>query len=114
MPTYIKRRTDGTAKIRRDGYSNDQTDWWTIRDAVFTRDGGRCKDFRNGRFCNEPGREVHHIIALGRGGVTSMSNLITLCQTCHDRRHVGHTIRRDRAKPTNPWGRKKALPPYRP
>lgn len=85
----------GTKKIRRDGYSNDTVLWWDIRKKVFKRDGGKCRDRipSTGAVCGKPGREVHHIIPLGRGGTTTMGNLITLCDDCHDRRHPGHPKR---------------------
>jgi 5-methylcytosine-specific restriction protein A len=31
--------------------------------------------------------EVHHILALSRGGTNSKRNLITLCNKCHKKRH---------------------------
>jgi len=122
--TKTTRRADGTARIKRDGYSNAQTDWWTIRDQVFKRDDGCCQSRNNLGFrCGAPGREVHHIRSLASGGTTTHSNLITLCASCHDARHAGHTIRRpentvrlggQKPKVSNPWGRKPKLKPYVP
>lgn len=85
----------GVKKIRRDGYSNANTKvlWWDIRKEVFKRDGGKCRARINGIPCGKPGKEVHHIVPLNRGGTTTKSNLITLCQDCHDRRHAGHPKR---------------------
>lgn len=111
---FAKRRLNGTASIQRDSYSNDQTDWWTIRKRVFERDGGRCQSRASGSVCGRPGQEVHHVTPLGRGGTTTMANLITLCRDCHDVRHAGHTIRRTENKPKNPWGRKPTRPAYKP
>jgi 5-methylcytosine-specific restriction endonuclease McrA len=31
--------------------------------------------------------DVHHLIELSGGGRTVMSNLVTICKTCHARRH---------------------------
>ena len=50
-----------------------------IRKAVYRRDHYRCA------LCDSPVHiQVHHVIPRGSGGsVTSMHNLITLCQHCH-------------------------------
>lgn len=50
-----------------------------IRKAVYRRDHYRCA------LCDSPVHiQVHHVIPKGQGGsVTSMHNLITLCQHCH-------------------------------
>lgn len=82
----------GVKKIRRDGYSNANTkvSWWDIRKEVFARDQGKCQDRSNGIKCGKPGKDVHHVIPLSRGGTTTKGNLITVCQDCHDRRHAGH------------------------
>ena len=108
-----RRNQNGTARIRRDSYSNTQTDWWTIRKEVFERDGGKCQSRDTGRVCLKPGVDVHHVLSLSRGGTTTKPNLITLCELCHQARHR-HNITVDRPKPKNPWGRKPALKPYRP
>ena len=49
------------------------------RKAVYARDHYRCA------LCDSPRYiQVHHVIPRGQGGsVTSMHNLITLCQHCH-------------------------------
>ena len=49
------------------------------RKAVYRRDHYRCA------LCDSPRYiQVHHVIPKGQGGsVTSMHNLITLCQHCH-------------------------------
>lgn len=60
--------------------------WQELRLKVLARDGYKCR--RCG--ANLRGvfyREVHHIIALGRGGTNAMSNLISLCDKCHDKQH---------------------------
>lgn len=84
---FTKRRTNGTAKIVRDRYSNSTTKWWDIRKDVFERDGGKCRVLIGGRICGRPGNEVHHIRALSVGGTTTKANLITICKDCHDARH---------------------------
>ena len=82
-----RRNGYGVSRIKRDSYSNTQVDWWTIRREVFTRDGGKCKVLRGGLVCNRVGKHVHHIVSLNRGGRTIPSNLITVCQDCHEARH---------------------------
>jgi 5-methylcytosine-specific restriction endonuclease McrA len=87
-----QRRKDGVATIRRETYSTvngftKKDGWWTIRKKVEERSGNRCEARKNGVRCNAPGNEVHHIIALSKGGTNSMSNLLMLCRDCHDRRH---------------------------
>jgi len=84
---FVRRSASGTARIQRDGYSNNQVKWWDIRKEVMLRDKGRC-------ICGAKATEVHHIIALSRGGTTTKSNLISLCENCHDRRHPGHPKRK--------------------
>jgi 5-methylcytosine-specific restriction endonuclease McrA len=90
---FSKRSANGTARIQRDNYSNSQTDWWAIRKKVCDRDEGVCQSMVSGRKCGAPGKEVHHVTPLSRGGVTAMSNLILLCTNCHDMRHKGHPLR---------------------
>ena len=34
-----------------------------------------------------PAEEVHHIIPLSRGGTHSTDNLMSLCQSCHNKIH---------------------------
>ena len=84
----------GVVKIRRDSYSTvagftKKNSWWELRDLVFKRDKGMCiACAQQGR--RTSGKEVHHIVPLARGGSNTMSNLVTLCLTCHERRHVGN------------------------
>jgi 5-methylcytosine-specific restriction endonuclease McrA len=83
---FSRRSASGTARIKRDGYSNMNVKWWDIRKEVVARDGGKC------RSCGSPATEVHHILPLSRGGTTTKSNLISLCHGCHDKRHR-HTLK---------------------
>jgi len=117
MKARTKRLFNGTARIQRDNYSNSSTgtSWWSIRKEVFDRDGGRCRAIVGGRVCGRPGADVHHVLALSRGGTSTKANLITVCKDCHEARH-SHMRHGDheRPKPKNPWGRKPALKPYKP
>lgn len=35
-----------------------------------------------------PVKDVHHIVPLSRGGKNEMSNLMSLCHSCHEKIHV--------------------------
>jgi hypothetical protein len=56
--------------------------WQELRERVIKRDGGRCT------MCAASSRlTVDHIQELSLGGNNAMSNLRTLCATCHEDRH---------------------------
>lgn len=88
----FKRGANGVTKIKRDGYSTVNgfsvaNAWWDINAAVLKRDNNQCVP------CKRAGRlvraqEVHHISKLGGGGRTTMANLMSVCKTCHDKRHA--------------------------
>jgi len=64
-----------------------------LRLAVFERDGYRCAGAVNGERCNKPvtwaNGHMHHVISKGKLGPGDvMSNLITLCWSCHAKEHV--------------------------
>jgi len=76
------RRSGGVSRIVRDTYSNDSKSWWSVSAEVRKRDNNKCVQ------CDGSGKiEVHHIVPISRGGVTTLSNLISLCETCHAKRH---------------------------
>ena len=78
----FKQRKSHVAKLRTTYPSN----WGELRLKVLTRDNftcRRCGANLRGVFY----REVHHIIPLSRGGSNSISNLISLCKSCHDKQH---------------------------
>jgi 5-methylcytosine-specific restriction endonuclease McrA len=54
-----------------------------LYEAVYERDGGRCKC---GRFI-EPGTPPHHKIHKSQGGEDTMENLEMKCIYCHDEEH---------------------------
>jgi hypothetical protein len=89
------RNAMGVTKIKRDGYStvngfSRDNEWWSVSAAVRRRSGGYCEDRRHG-VNKVRGTDVHHIVPLGvRGGRTVLSNLIHLCDACHERRHPGN------------------------
>lgn len=89
---FKSQRKDGTLRLVRDGYSNSKQSWWDIRAKVLQRDGGRCTAMLEtpkgrARCPHTESLDVHHVKELSGGGRTVMSNLITLCRTCHQRRH---------------------------
>lgn len=83
----VRKSASGTARIKRDSYSSGTTGWWTISGEVRKRSGGKCEAKVNGVRCSKPACDVHHIIPLKRGGLTTKSNLIHLCDACHKARH---------------------------
>jgi 5-methylcytosine-specific restriction endonuclease McrA len=64
-----------------------QVGFWNVREYVLFRDNHRCQ------WCRGKAKDrilhVHHIESRKTGG-DSPDNLITLCQTCHDRIHRTH------------------------
>ena len=74
---------DIEGKLYQDG---EQLGFWNVREYVLCRDGHKC--------CHCKGKSkdkvlnVHHIESRKTGG-DSPSNLITLCETCHDGYHKG-------------------------
>jgi 5-methylcytosine-specific restriction endonuclease McrA len=59
----------------------DKAAWQRTRKAVRQRDGNRCRN------CGASGDgvrlSVHHWLPANVGGTDDMSNLVTLCSTCH-------------------------------
>lgn len=69
-------------RIKRDTYNSGvKNGWFSIREKVLIRDNYKCV------FCGKRANEVHHIIPLSRGGTTSMTNLVSVCLSCHNKRH---------------------------
>ena len=92
---FSRKRKDGTSRIVRDSYSNHKLGWFEMRRKVLERDGHSCaavigKDqFGRPIKCGcKTGLEIHHRVPLSKGGKTTMANLITLCRSCHDSRHL--------------------------
>lgn len=68
-------------------YQNgEQLGFWNVREYVLARDGHKCINC-NGRSKDQI-LNVHHIESRKTGG-DSPSNLITLCETCHNAYHRG-------------------------
>ena len=64
----------------------DQLGFWNVREFVLFRDGHTCQHCK-GR-SKDPVLNVHHIESRKTGG-DAPNNLITLCETCHDKHHQG-------------------------
>ncbi len=66
------------------------SDWLILRQLIWDRDGKRCVD------CNadlsEAPYDCHHIIPEFQGGEGKPDNLVTLCRSCHKKRHKGDTF----------------------
>ena len=72
-------------RVRRHGYTSSyQDEFRHVRRQVLHRDQYRCQVCQRGG----PGLHVHHIVYRSRGGTNAMSNLITLCPTCHRSVHA--------------------------
>lgn len=63
----------------------EQMDFWNVREYVVFRDGHQCHGKKG---CKNKILNVHHIESRKIGG-DSPSNLITLCEECHDDYHKG-------------------------
>ncbi len=63
----------------------DQLDFWNTREYVLFRDGHRCHGKKG---CKNKILNVHHIESRKAGG-DSPSNLITVCEECHNNYHNG-------------------------
>lgn len=69
--------------------------WGETRLAVFRRDDGTCRrggcDFGQSDASLDQ-LHAHHIRAQSRDGPDEAANRITLCETCHIRKHNGATV----------------------
>ncbi|GAB6155635.1 hypothetical protein JCM17380_43860 [Desulfosporosinus burensis] len=68
-----------------DYQQGEQMDFWNIREYVLFRDGHQCQGKKG---CKNKIFNVHHIETRKVGG-DSPSNLITLCEECHNHYHKG-------------------------
>jgi len=72
--------------------------WKQMRDYVYRRDGGLCRDCWD-RGMLTPAEEVHHIIPITPDNITDEAitlnpdNLVSLCRGCHQQRHSSRAIR---------------------
>ena len=68
-----------------DYQQGEQMDFWNVREYVLFRDGHKCHGKKS---CKNRILNVHHIESRKTGG-DSPTNLITLCEECHDDFHQG-------------------------
>lgn len=59
--------------------------WKKIRDRYVKQHPFCERCFKEGRLT--PVAEVHHILPVSRGGTHAESNLMSLCQSCHNKIH---------------------------
>ena len=52
--------------------------WRRIRNAVLSRDGWRCVRCKRFGYM-----QVHHVKPLSEQGTNDLSNLVSMCRTCH-------------------------------
>lgn len=64
-----------------------QKGFYNTKAYVLHRDGYTCQSGRNGKHSAK--LHVHHVIFRSNGGSDDPSNLVTLCETCHDDLHTG-------------------------
>jgi len=83
--------------IEGEGYQNgEQAGFWNVREYVLYRDGHICQHCKGKS--KDPVLEVHHLESRQTGG-DRPGNLITLCQTCHDKVSAGKLVLK--VKPSN-------------
>jgi len=77
--------------VKEFNYQNgSQKGYYNTKSYVLSRDGYTCQHCK-GKSKNKKLR-VHHIIFRSKGGTNSPDNLITLCETCHDKLHDGKFV----------------------
>jgi 5-methylcytosine-specific restriction endonuclease McrA len=90
-PARSRMNASGVVKIQRDSYSTVngftvKNSWWELSAQVRKRSGGMCEDHLS-RGLKVKGVDVHHVTPLSKGGRNVVSNLLHLCEGCHERRH---------------------------
>ena len=65
----------------------EQLGFWNVREYVLFRDNHTCRHCKGKS--GDPILNVHHIVQRKDGGSNAPSNLITLCETCHNNYHQG-------------------------
>jgi 5-methylcytosine-specific restriction endonuclease McrA len=82
VKSELNRRLD-TAEWRRRRCEVYERDKWTCQDC-----GVKCKNSADSKFANQHKRKIqaHHIVARRDGGSDELSNLVTLCMSCHHKR----------------------------
>jgi len=68
-------------------------DWEERREKVISKAKEKCQECKTEW---EPYFHVHHIKFLGRGGSNKISNLMALCERCHEKKHGGRSFNYDK------------------
>ena len=90
-------------------YQNgDQKGFWNVREYVLFRDNHECQHCHGKK--KDPILNIHHIESRKTGG-NSPSNLITLCETCHNEYHK--KIKSGKIKGPEDFNLPKRTKPYR-
>ena len=67
-------------------------DWEERRQKVLDKAKYKCQECKTDMVLN---LHVHHIKHLGRGGSNKISNLMALCEGCHENKHGGRSFKYD-------------------
>ena len=65
-------------------------DWEERRQKVLDKAKYKCQECKTDMVLN---LHVHHIKHLGRGGSNKVSNLMALCERCHEKKHGGRSFK---------------------
>jgi len=79
--------------------------YYNVKAYVLHRDGHKCQSGQKGKHCRK--LRVHHLVPRKLGGTDEPGNLLTLCETCHDRLHRGEFVlpgKRSRTKHATEMG----------
>ena len=72
-------------------YNQERIKAFQYREALKVREFYQCKDCGKKLYFNDRNNDdsliVHHVIPIINGGITEESNLVILCNDCHDKRH---------------------------
>ena len=76
-----KTAADGEARRAAKRRDVSEKEWWSVRAAVFARDGFKCV------YCGSDGEgfslHADHVIPKSRGGFSTLENLVASCRTCN-------------------------------
>jgi hypothetical protein len=70
-----------------DYQKGDQKDYYNTKAFILHRDNYTCQNKQKTKHSQR--LHVHHIVFRSNGGTNAPSNLITLCEQCHDNLHAG-------------------------
>lgn len=80
-----------------DGYPSD---WDTRRKRVYERDNYTCQNCgRDTQSISDTSLHAHHIVPKSKGGSHRISNLVALCEDCHNAIHTNSQAPTDKSPP---------------